>query len=65
MPVRRSKRLLVGCQQEPGAEAVFLQNFADLGHKPAADLNIPDGASMRLPARHSSGSCQSAHGNQS
>ena len=37
-------------QQEPGAETVFLQNPADLGHKPTADGNIPDGAFVFLPA---------------
>ena len=49
-PLRSGERLLVRRQQEPGAEAVFLQESADLGHKPAADGNIPDGAFVFLPA---------------
>ena len=48
--VRSGKRLLIRRQQEPGAKAVFLQDLAGLGHKPAANLDIPDGTFMRLPA---------------
>ena len=48
--LRRGERLLVCRQQQARAEAVLPENIADAADKTAADLDIPDGARMRLPA---------------